>query len=73
MRLNMSPLYTFLRYCESSKLEKEILDCGAGGKEPPLYIFHQFGYKTHGVDISEEQVEKAQRRRVPFVKKRKLT
>ena len=56
----MTPLYTFLKYCENSKLKKEILDCGAGGKNPPLYIFHLFGYKTHGVDISEEQVRKAQ-------------
>ncbi|MDH5449721.1 MAG: class I SAM-dependent methyltransferase [Candidatus Bathyarchaeota archaeon] len=55
----MTPLYTFLKYCENSKLEKEILDCGAGGKKPPLYIFHLFGYKTHGVDISEEQLRKA--------------
>ena len=55
----MTPLYTFLKYCENSKLKKEILDCGAGGKNPPLYIFHLFGYKTHGVDISEEQVRKA--------------
>ena len=36
-----------------------MLDCGAGGKKPPLYIFHLFGYKTHGVDISDEQVRKA--------------
>jgi len=54
----MSPLYTFLRYCENSKLEKEILDCGAGGKAPPLYIFYLSGYKTHGVDISEKQIKK---------------
>jgi SAM-dependent methyltransferase len=55
----MSPLYTFLKYCENSRLPKEILDCGAGGKEPPLYIFHLLGYGSHGVDISEEQLKKA--------------
>lgn len=55
----MSPLYTFLRYCENSKLEKVILDCGAGGKKPPLFLFHQFGYRTFGVDISEDQVKDA--------------
>jgi ubiquinone/menaquinone biosynthesis C-methylase UbiE len=55
----MSPLYTFLKYCENSRLQKEILDCGAGGKEPPLYIFHLLGYSSHGVDISEEQLKKA--------------
>lgn len=52
-------LFLFLRLCERSKLEKEILDCGAGGETPPLYIFHLFGYKTQGIDISEEQVKKA--------------
>lgn len=56
----MSPLYSFLRLCENTKLEREILDCGAGGKEPPLYIFHMYGYRTHGIDVSEEQVRKAQ-------------
>lgn len=58
MRVTMT-LFLFLRLCERSKLEKEILDCGAGGEKPPLYIFHLFGYKTHGIDISEEQVKKA--------------
>jgi len=55
----MSPLYTFLKYCENSRLQKKILDCGAGGKEPPLYIFHLLGYSSYGVDISEEQLKKA--------------
>jgi len=54
----MSPLYTFLGYCERSSLPKEILDCGAGGEDPPLYIFHSLGYTSHGVDISEEQLKK---------------
>lgn len=52
-------LFLFLRVCEDIKLEKKILDCGAGGRMPPLYIFHMFGYKTQGVDISEEQIRKA--------------
>jgi ubiquinone/menaquinone biosynthesis C-methylase UbiE len=55
----MSPLYTFLRYCERSSLPKEILDCGAGGEDPPLYIFHSLGCTSHGVEISEEQLKKA--------------
>lgn len=62
----MSPLHTFLRYCENSKLEKKILDCGAGGEEPPLFLFHQLGYRTYGVEISDEQLEKAR----VFCKKR---
>jgi ubiquinone/menaquinone biosynthesis C-methylase UbiE len=48
-----------LRLCENSKLEKKILDCGAGGRAPPLYIFHLLGYETHGIDISEEQIKEA--------------
>lgn len=52
-------LFLFLRFCEDSKLEKKILDCGAGGRIPPLYIFRMFGYKTQGVDVSEEQIRKA--------------
>jgi SAM-dependent methyltransferase len=32
------------------------LDCGAGGEAPPLSLFYQAGYKTFGVDISEERI-----------------
>ncbi len=53
------PLYTFLSYCNDSPLEKEILDCGAGGAEPPLAMFFEYGYKTHGIDISEKQLHRA--------------
>jgi ubiquinone/menaquinone biosynthesis C-methylase UbiE len=55
------PIYAFLRYCEESPLDKKVLDCGAGGDEPPLALFHDFGYKTHGVDISRKQLERARR------------
>jgi SAM-dependent methyltransferase len=56
-----APLYTFLSYCNESPLPKEILDCGAGGSPPPLALFHQQGYETHGIEISTEQLEKARR------------
>ena len=52
-------VYTFLRYCNMSTLEKEVLDCGAGGDCPPLSVFHEHGYKTHGIDISESQLDLA--------------
>ena len=55
-----APLYTFLSCCNDSPLDKEILDCGAGGAEPPLALFFEYGYRTHGIDISEKQLEKAQ-------------
>lgn len=35
------------------------MDCGAGGSSPPLAMFFEHGYRTHGVDISERQLEKA--------------
>ncbi len=54
-----APLYTFLSYCNDSPLEKVVLDCGAGGAVPPLVLFHEHGYRTLGVDISEDQVELA--------------
>jgi len=54
-------LYTFLLYCNDVELEKVILDCGAGGNLPPLAIFHEHGYKTYGIDISQEQIELAKK------------
>jgi SAM-dependent methyltransferase len=55
-----TPLYEFLRQCNASPLDKVILDCGAGGDSPPLALFHQYGYKTYGVEIAEEALTKAQ-------------
>lgn len=52
-------LYTFLLHCNGSEMEKEILDCGAGGVLPPLAIFHEQGYKTHGIEIDDDQLERA--------------
>ena len=52
-------LYRFLRYILDEPLEKTILDCGAGGRIPPLALFHQYGYKTTGIDISQNQLERA--------------
>lgn len=54
-----SSIYTFLKYCNSSTLEKEILDCGAGGYNPPLFIFSNYGYKTFGIEICKDQIEKS--------------
>ncbi len=45
-------LYRFLKLTEQIELEKKILDCGAGGPLPPLALFHDYGYETHGIDIS---------------------
>jgi len=52
-------LFTFLLYCNGQELEKNILDCGAGGTCPPLAIFAEQGYKTCGIEIDDEAIEKA--------------
>ncbi|MFX0107607.1 MAG: class I SAM-dependent methyltransferase [Candidatus Hodarchaeota archaeon] len=49
----------FLSYIERIDLEKTILDCGAGGPRPPLALFHEWGYKCHGIDISQAAVDAA--------------
>lgn len=48
------PIYNFLNYCNSSPLSKNVLDLGAGGKVPLLYIFNECGYKTYGIDFSDK-------------------
>ncbi|WBW98858.1 class I SAM-dependent methyltransferase [Oceanirhabdus sp. W0125-5] len=52
-------LFTFLLYCNGQGLEKNILDCGAGGMLPPLALFKEHGYETTGIDISEKAIERA--------------
>jgi ubiquinone/menaquinone biosynthesis C-methylase UbiE len=37
-----------------------VLDCGAGGNQPPLSLFFQHGYKTCGIEIAQEPLEEAQ-------------
>ena len=51
--IRATPLYKFLRYCNDSLLDKTVLDCGAGGDDPPLRLFRESGYKTVGIEISE--------------------
>ncbi len=64
-----TPLYEFLRRCDLCGLDKHVLDCGAGGKEPPLWLFSQNGYATCGIDIQWEAVAKAKQ----FCQERELT
>ena len=49
-------LYRFLKLIEPVELEKNVLDCGAGGPRPPLALFYDRGYETHGIDISEPAI-----------------
>ncbi|MDS0528492.1 class I SAM-dependent methyltransferase [Clostridium sp. SHJSY1] len=57
--IKQTQLYKFLNYCNEYNFEKTVLDCGAGGDNPPLYIFEKAGYKTYGIEISDSQLEKA--------------
>ena len=57
--INAFPLYNFLKYCNSSSSDKKILDCGAGGSNPPLSLFYEFKYETYGIELSDEQLHKA--------------
>ena len=54
-----SPIYTLLRYAEKYGVERAVLDCGAGGRQPPLALFSLHGYKTYGIDISNSQIDRA--------------
>ena len=56
-----TPLYEFLRQCNGSSLDRRVLDCGAGGSEPPLSLFHRYGYETYGIEIAPEALDKAGR------------
>ncbi len=59
-----TPLYEFLRQCNATRLKKTILDCGAGShadRPPPLFLFHQYGYKTCGIEIEKKALANATR------------
>ncbi len=57
---NAAPVYRFLSFILSRDLAPgKILDCGAGGPLPPLAIFAQQGFDCWGIDISDQQLEKA--------------
>ncbi|HUT82721.1 MAG TPA: class I SAM-dependent methyltransferase [Candidatus Bathyarchaeia archaeon] len=59
--IHHTPLYNFMWFIDryGSHFEKKVLDCGAGGNLPPLITFHEFGFETYGIDISKEQINKA--------------
>ena len=57
--IRATPLYHLVRMSADENLEKRVLDCGAGGNMPPLYLFRSLGYETAGIEIDEGQIEKA--------------
>lgn len=65
LRNNATPIYAFLSFINAEQGENQqsnsikILDCGAGGRTPPLALFFEHGFDTWGIDDSDEQLEKA--------------
>lgn len=65
LRTNAIPVYGFLSVMASrlvqgeTLLGRKILECGAGGRIPPLVLFHQHGLEGWGIDKSAEQLELA--------------
>jgi ubiquinone/menaquinone biosynthesis C-methylase UbiE len=53
------PLYRYIMLCNETTLDKTVLDCGAGGDCPPLSLFSEYGYVTHGIEFSRSQLEDA--------------
>ncbi|NHJ49232.1 MAG: class I SAM-dependent methyltransferase [Asgard group archaeon] len=60
--LRQIPVYNLLWHIQqyAPTLEKKILDCGAGGGLPPLALFNEHGFETHGIDISEDRIKMAE-------------
>ncbi|MHA1308635.1 MAG: class I SAM-dependent methyltransferase, partial [Candidatus Heimdallarchaeota archaeon] len=53
------PVLFFKNECNKIEMEKTVLDCGAGGRRPPLALFYKDGYKTAGIEILDSQIERA--------------
>lgn len=53
------PLYRFIKFCNETTMNKKVLDCGAGGDCPPLGLFSEYGYETHGIEFNSKQLEEA--------------
>jgi SAM-dependent methyltransferase len=60
MRPALCHFLAYLNRADVNHLEKTVLDCGAGGRYPPLALFYERGYTSYGIDISGRQIERAQ-------------
>jgi len=67
LRTNAIPVYGFLSLINAwlsqgeTLHQKKILDCGAGGRVPPLALFAQHGFEAWGIDASDGQLDRARR------------
>lgn len=46
-------------YFNDTTMHRTVLDCGAGGDCPPLSLFSEYGYLTHGIEFNTNQLEEA--------------
>ena len=51
--------YPVLRYINSYPLERKIVDCGAGGRDPKLAFFFENGFEVYGIDVSDDQINES--------------
>lgn len=49
----------YLQRADVSRLNRKVLECGAGGRYPPLALFYERGYQPYGIDISDNRIELA--------------
>ena len=50
-------IYKFLHMARWKDVKKKVLDCGAGGNNPPLALFSMHGYEAYGIDISDNALD----------------
>lgn len=52
------PVLKFLHYCEDiDNMPKRVLDCGGGGKIPPISFFASLGYRCAVIDMDRLQLK----------------
>ena len=62
-------IYKFLRIAKWKLPDmKRVLDCGAGGRNPPTALFSKHGYDSYGIDNSDDALKQSKE----FLEKYKL-
>ncbi|MBN2226535.1 MAG: class I SAM-dependent methyltransferase [candidate division Zixibacteria bacterium] len=64
IQITQPSLCKFLAYIQRTRPDYagcRILECGAGGEVPPLAMFHEQGFEIYGIDIDDDQIERAQK------------
>jgi SAM-dependent methyltransferase len=59
VQVDVCSFLAYLEQVDTSHLDKTVLECGAGGRYPPLALFYERGYNPHGIDISDDRIRLA--------------